>query len=67
MKRNRKTKDSRIKEQKTDNTDERPAIVKVELGLDRHQGLQYCRVDGEVEHRQVTPVRGEKWFPHGAL
>jgi hypothetical protein len=62
MEGNRQTNDAGIKKKKTDDADERLATVKIELGLNRDQGLQNFRVDGEVEHGQVTPVRGEKWF-----
>jgi hypothetical protein len=41
------------------------AVVKIQLGLAWEQRLKNFRVDGEVQHRQVTPVGGEKWFQHG--
>src|SRR5205814_7040260 len=64
MERDREINDARIEEKKTDDAEEGLVAVKIELGLDRNQRLQNFRVDGEVQHRQVTPVRGEKRFQH---
>ena len=39
----------------------------IKLSLNRHARLEDLWVDGEVEHRQVTPVRREKRFQHAAV
>jgi hypothetical protein len=64
MKRDRETDDARVEEHKTDNAEERLAVVEIEFRVNRDQRLKDLRVDGEVQHRQVTPVRGEKRFQH---
>ena len=60
MQRNRQADHARVEEEKADDADERLAFVKIQLGFDRDERLKNFRVDGEVEHGQVTPVRDEK-------
>ena len=35
-------------------------VVEIELGAGGHMRREDFRIDGEVEHREVTPVRGQK-------
>src|SRR2546423_5202259 len=67
MERDGQTDEARIEKKEANDADERLALMKVELGLDGNERLKNFRVDGEVQHCQVTPVRGEKRFQHDAL
>ena len=39
-------------------------VVEIELGAGGHVKREDFRIDGEVEHGEVTPVRGQKRFQH---
>src|SRR5207248_2560021 len=39
-------------------------VVEIDLGAGRHMRREDFRIDGEVEHGEVTPVRGQKRFQH---
>src|SRR5213082_907795 len=57
--------DARVEKKKTDHAEKCLALVEIQFRLTRHQRLQDFRIGDEIQHRQVTPVRGEKWFEHG--
>ena len=59
---NRQTEDARVEKEESDDTQEGSPFVKIELCPVREQRLQEFRVGGEIQHRQVTPIRSEKWF-----
>src|ERR1051326_745125 len=60
MQRNGQTDHARVEKEKADNADERLAFVEIDLGFYGDERLEDFRIDGEIEHRQVTPVRGEE-------
>src|SRR5437764_14744878 len=62
---NGKSDDARVEKKKTDHAEKCLALVEIQFRLTRHQRLQDFRIGDEIQHRQVTPVRGEKWFEHG--
>src|SRR5205814_8371867 len=39
-------------------------VVEIDLGASGHMRREEFRIDGEVEHGEVTPVRGQKRFQH---
>jgi hypothetical protein len=39
-------------------------VLEIELGAGRHVRREDFRIDGEVEHGEVTPVRGQKRLQH---
>src|SRR5437588_2494796 len=51
---------SRVIEEEADDAEVSFVVVEIELGADRHMRREDFRIDGEVEHGQVTPVRGQK-------
>src|SRR2546423_2323282 len=57
VKGNRQADEARVEKQKTDDADECLAIVEIQLCFDGNQRLQNFRVDGEIQHRQITPIR----------
>src|SRR5665213_1629508 len=60
MKRNRDVAYSRVQKTKADHAHERAAIPRVQLRAAWHAGGEQLRVNFEVEHRDVPPLRGEK-------
>src|SRR5207302_10060287 len=51
-------------EQETDDAEVGFVVVEIELGAGGHMRREDFRIDGEVEHGQVTPVRGQKRLQH---
>ena len=47
-------------EQEADDAEVGFVVVEIELGVDGHMRRENFRIDGEVEHGEVTPVRGQK-------
>src|SRR5690349_11933989 len=56
--------DSCVIEEEADNAEVGFVVVEIELGAGGHMRREDCRIDGEVEHGEVTPVRGQKRFQH---
>ena len=64
MERDGETHDSRVEKKETDHAEKCPALVEIQLRVSRDQRLEDFRIGDEIQHRQVTPVRGQKWFEH---
>ena len=60
MKRNRQAEHAGVHEAEPYDADNRVAAPQIDLGAGGHVRTKHCRVDAEVEHRQVPPVGGEK-------
>ena len=61
MERDRQSDHAGIEKEEADDADKSLFIVEIELRLAREERPQQCRIDGEVEHGEVSPLRGEKW------
>jgi hypothetical protein len=57
---NRQATDNCVIEEEADDAEIGFVVVEIELGAGGHVRLENFRVDGEVEHGEVTPVRGQK-------
>jgi hypothetical protein len=64
VERNGQPYDACVEKQETDNAEVRLTLVKIEFGVAGNKRLKNLRIDGEIQHRQVTPVRREKRFSH---
>ena len=47
-------------EEKADDAEVSFVVVEIELGAGGHMRRENFRIDGEVEHGQVTSIRGQK-------
>jgi hypothetical protein len=56
--------DNGVIEEEADDAEVGFVIVEIELGAGGHMRRENFRVDGEVEHGEVTPVRGQKRLQH---
>src|SRR5690349_10087487 len=61
MERDWQPKQPRVKKQKADDAYKCFAVFKVDLSSGRNQGRDDLWIDHKVEHREISPVRGEKW------
>src|SRR5439155_3045324 len=61
---NGETADNRVIEEEADDAEVGFVVVEIELSAGRHMRREDFRIDGEVEHGQVTPVRGQKRLQH---
>ena len=52
--------DNRMIEEEADDAEVGFVVVEIELGAGGHMWREDFGIDGEVEHGQVTPVRGQK-------
>ena len=52
-------------EEEADDAEVGFVVMEIELGADGHMWRENFRIDGEVEHGEVTPVRGQKRFQLG--
>src|SRR4029450_288317 len=66
VQRDRKTEKTSIEKQKSDNADERLAVFIIDLGARRNEPFNQSRIYDVIQHRQITPVGGKKWF-HSAV
>ena len=66
MQRDRKTEKTSIEKQKSDNADERLAVFIIDLGPHRNKPFNQSRINDVIQHRQITPVGGKKWFHGGS-
>jgi len=62
MQRDRKTQETGIEKEKSDNANERLAVFIIDLGAGRNQRFNQNRIDDVIQYRQITPVSGEEWF-----
>src|SRR4030095_14254321 len=60
MQRDRKTEKASIEKQKSDDAHERLAVFIIDLGASGNERFNQGGVDNIIQHRQVTPVSGEK-------
>ena len=51
-------------EERADDAEVSFVVVEIELGAGGHMRRENFRIDGEVEHGQVTPVRSQKQLQH---
>jgi hypothetical protein len=51
-------------EEEADDAEVSFVVVEIELGAGGHMRRENFRIDGEVEHGEVTPVRGQKRLQH---
>jgi hypothetical protein len=51
-------------EKEADDAEVGLVVVEIELGTGGHMRRENFRIDGEVEHGEVTPVRGQKRLQH---
>ena len=51
-------------EEEADDAEVSFVVVEIELSAGGHMRRENFRIDGEVEHGQVTPVRGQKRLQH---
>ena len=66
MARNGQAADNCVIEEEADDAEVGFVVVEIDLGAGGHMRREDFRIDGEVEHGEVTPVRGQKRFQHGA-
>ena len=57
--------DNCVIEEEADDAEVSFVVVEIDLGAGGHMRREDFRIDGEVEHGEVTPVRGQKRFQHG--
>jgi hypothetical protein len=62
MQRDRKTEKTCIEKEKSDNADKRLAAFIINLGARGYERFNQSGVDDVIQHRQITPVSGKKWF-----
>src|SRR5438046_1895608 len=62
MQRDWKTQKTCIEKQKSDYADERLAVFIIDIRSDRNERFNQRRIDNVIQHRQITPVSGKKWF-----
>ena len=55
---------NRVIEEEADDAEVSFVVVEIELGAGGHMRREDFRIDGEVEHGEVTPVRGQKRLQH---
>jgi hypothetical protein len=65
MQRNWQTENARVQEEKSNDAQKSSSLVKIKLRPARQQRFQQFRIRHEIQHREVAPIRGEKWFEHG--
>jgi len=51
-------------EEEADDAEVSFVVVEIELGASGHMRCENFRIDGEVEHGEVTPVCGQKRLQH---
>src|SRR6266446_10726274 len=61
---NRQAADNCVIKEKADNAKVGFVVVEIDLGAGGHMRREDFRIDGEVEHGEVTPVRGQKRLQH---
>ena len=59
--------DNCVIEEEADDAEVGFVVVEIELGAGGHMRRENFRIDGEVEHGEVTPVRGQKRLQHGQM
>jgi hypothetical protein len=58
----RKTENTGIEEEKSDNAEERLAVFVIDLSSGRNERFNQSGIDEIIQHHQVTPVSGKKWL-----
>jgi hypothetical protein len=53
-------------EEEADDAEVGFVVVEIELGAGGYMRCEDFRIDGEVEHGEVTPVRGQKRLQHSS-
>ena len=53
-------------EEEADDAEVSFVVVEIELGASGHMRCENFRIDGEVEHGQVTSIRGQKRLQHSS-